>query len=78
MDGMIMVNVVVLNLWYVYHWWYLSIPQLVLRRSLSPFIVPLSWYLERKIISEVVLGVKRLRTTGLESSQECKSELPSS
>ena len=49
---------VVLNLWYVYHWWYLS-PPLVVFKGVSPCILTLWWYLER--LSEMVLGVKRLR-----------------
>ena len=33
---------VVLNLWYVYHWWYLS-PPLVVLRGVSPSILTLWW-----------------------------------
>ena len=51
-------------MWYVYYWWYLS-PTLVVLRSYPPYILTLWWYLERQIFSEVVLGVKRLRTTDL-------------
>ena len=33
------------------------------QRSVAPFILTLWWYLERQIFSEMVLGVKRLRST---------------
>ena len=36
------------------------------QRSLPPYILTLWWYLEKQIFSEVVYGVKRLRTTVLE------------
>ena len=54
---------VVLSLLYVYHWW-LPEPPSGAEESAS-CILALWWYLERQMFSEVVLGVKRLRTTAL-------------
>ena len=65
----------VLNLWYMYHYWYLG-PPLVVLRGVSPLYFNITVVLKRQTFSEFVHGVKRTRTTVLELYLSCKEKVP--